>query len=196
LDGASVSSLAADSSLPKQHFMTSTTLQGQELTGLLIVHPGVDLVLDDVLLTGAIVSSAVMDQSEMGAYDANTAPHIVLDGNVRIDPHSALPGVAVLMPDGAVSSSLGDARVQIFGDVVAHDVELTHAGTFAGNVSAVNAQVAPSSVLDRLGIDRKGLDWSGELQLGGVQEPVFLAAVPPVTSADALSGIVDFWSAQ
>lgn len=194
LGASTVAALMADWSVPKTDYTQNTTLQGVELEGLLVVHPGVELVLDDVVLSGAIVSSTVMLQSELGAYDAGNAPSIVIDGNLRIDAHPSLPGVAVLLPDGAVFSGAGDARVQIHGDVAAHEVQLTHAGTLSGNVSAVCTQLASSSELDRMGMDRKGADWSGQLQLGSVQEPVFLAAVPPTTNTAALSGIINYWS--
>lgn len=195
LDAVTVAGLVADSSLPVKHFTSSQTLQGVELSGLMVVHPDVDLVLDDVVLQGAFVSSKVLDQSEWGGYDSNIAPRLLIDGNLRIDPHASLPGVAVLMPDGAISSVGSTARVQIHGDVVAHDVQLSHSGVLAGNVSAVQSTLASPDQLDRLGLNREGIDWSSELQLGGVHEPVFLAAVPPATDSIPLGGIVDFWSA-
>ena len=88
------------------------------------------------------MSSKVLDQSDLGDYNASSAPQIIIGGNLSIEPHSSLSGVAVLMPDGAVSTMSSTARVQIYGDVVAHDVQLTLAGTLAGNVSAVQAELA------------------------------------------------------
>ena len=51
-------------------------------------------------------------------------------------------------------------------------------------------------LLDRLGIDRKGLPWAPDLELGGVQEPRFLATVPPSLGPGALDAITGFWSSD
>ncbi len=193
LGASTVAALLADSSVAKHQITRATVFQGVELDGLLVVHPGVQLTLDDVVLEGAVVSSTVMDGSPLGAYDADGAPTLRIDGNLRIDPHPSLPRVAVVLPDGAVASGPGDARVQIFGDVVAHDLALSHAGTLSGHVAAVQQSLSGS--LDRLGADRREDDWSQQLDMGGRVEPVFVAAVPPSTDVGALGGIIDYWSA-
>jgi len=193
LANETVDSLLANGSLEVHHYSHSQTLQGVELSGLLVIHPGAQVTFDDVVLHGAIVSSSVMSQTLFGDFDLEHAPQALVAGNLRIDPHPALPGVAVLMPDGVLTSTLGDARLQIHGDVVAHDVVLHQPGALAGNVAAVHADLVDESVLDRLGIERQGLPWSPMLQLGGAQEPIFVAAVPPATDLGALAPIIDFW---
>lgn len=183
--------LQSDPTLDVHHFTSSQILQGAEYSGLLVVHPGVTLQLDDVVIDGAIVSAAVMDQAELGSYNAAQAPRILVAGNVSIDAHSALPGISILMPDGAVASGGSDARIQVHGDVVAHDISLLLPGALNGNVSGVEVELAAG--LDRLGADRRDPAWSDSLQLGGKQEPVFMAIVPPSTSLEALSPIVNYW---
>ncbi len=193
LGAETVGALLADPWVQLHHYTQSTSLLGVELTGLLVVHPGVQLQLDDVVLHGAVLSASVLEQAEYGSFDAQLAPRLLLAGNVRIDPPMALPGLAILMPDGQVDCAPVDARVQIHGDVVAHDVELLHPGAFAGHALGVSVELADPSLLDRMGFDRKPPDWSPALELGVASEPVFLAMVPPSGDLGSLSAIIDYW---
>ncbi len=193
MKATTVEELLADSSLVKHHYTSSTTLQGAEMAGLLVVHEGVLLQLSDVVLHGAVISSSVLEQEEYDAFDPDEAPHLLVAGNVRIDPPYALPGLAILMPDGKVSSAVVDARIQIHGDVVAHDVSLLHSGVLSGHVSGVDVDLASPSLLDRMGFDRKPPAWSPALQLGVASEPVFLAIVPPSSTLGALAPIMNYW---
>ncbi len=196
LDADTIQGLAADPTLQLHGIAADTTLADTELSGLVVVRAGVTLTLENVVLEGAIVSESVISQAPLAGYDPAVAPRVVVDGDLRIDSHASLPGLALLLPDGAVASGASDARVQIHGDVVAHDVSLLHPGVLAGNVSAVQLQLAGEDVLDRLGIDRKGLPWAPDLELGGVQEPRFLATVPPSLGPGALDAITGFWSSS
>lgn len=193
LGAATVAQLLADPWLAVHHVQVPTVLQGAELSGLYVVHPGARLELADVVLHGAVVSAAVLTQAQPGAFDPSMAPRLRVAGNLRIDPSIALPGVAILMPDGRVESAPVDARIQIHGDVVAHDVSLLHAGALAGHVAGVQVALAEPGLLDRLGFDRRPPPWSPMLDLGPASEPTFLALAPPDGSLGALSGIIDYW---
>ena len=194
LDAGTVAALKADKWLAVQHVKESARIDHEEVTGLLVVHPGVELQLADVVLHGAVISSSVLDQDTPASFDPDAAPRLLVDGNLRIDPPIALPGVAILMPEGTVASSAVDARIQIHGDVVACEVSLLHKGVFSGQVAGVHVALADSVSLDRLGFDRKPPEWSPSLQLGGASEPVFLAAVPASTDVGSLSPIIDYWT--
>jgi hypothetical protein len=193
LSPATVTSLLGIGTLAITHYTSSARVEGADLSGLLVIHPGVELQLDDVVLHGAVISASVLEQEPLGAFDVELAPRLLVDGNLRIDPPEALPGLAILLPDGRVSSGAVDARVQIHGDVVAHDVSLLHEGSLEGHVMGIGVALADASVLDRLGIDRKPPEWSSALSLGGSSEPVFLATVPVSTTVGSLSAIVHYW---
>lgn len=193
LNEATLDALLADESLVWHAITTSQRIGGVELSGVLVIHPGVELLLDDVVLTGAVLSASVLDGDAPGDFDAGSAPRLVVDGNLRIDAGSGLPGLAILMPDGAVESGDADARIQIHGDVVAHDLSLLHAGVIDGHVLGVDVSLADAAMLDRMGADRKSPEWSSALQLGGAAEPVFLAMVPASLSLASLSPIINYW---
>ena len=194
LSPETIASVLAGGAPPVLHITQQTRFQGTEMTNLLVVHPGVELQLADVVLHGAVISSATLSQGVGSSYDAEGAPRLLVDGNLRIDPSDAMPGLAILLPDGNVSCGVADLRIQIHGDVVAHDVTLLRPGALSGNVAGVNVALADPSELDRLGIERKPPQWSPALDLGEASEPVFLAMVPPSTSLGALSGIIGYWT--
>lgn len=194
LDSATVSALLSDDDLPRLHVTSSTRLEDVDLEGLLIVHAGAELQLAGVVLQGCVISAAVLSVDGVEAFDADTAPRLVLDGDVRLDSHPALDGVAILMPDGIVDGGASDARIQVSGDVVAHDVDLQLQGALDGHVSAVNSTLADAASLDRIGADRRPEAWTSPLDLGGTRQAVELAFVTPSTSLEALAPIIGFWN--
>jgi hypothetical protein len=196
LSSSTASALLANPAIQKHHITTNTTLTSTDLSDLYIVHPGVQLTLSDVVLHGAVISSTVLDQATYGAFNAATAPKLVFSGNVRIDPIAEMPGVTVVMPDGQLSNSIPDLRVQLHGDVVAHDLTLTAPGVLEGHVAGVHVSLAAPALLDRMGFDRKEPTWSGALKVGIASEPLFLATVPPNTGTVSLSGIMGYWTSH
>jgi len=193
LSASTVQAVLYDGTLSRIPITTSQRMEHVEITGLLVVSPGVELQLADVVLHGAVISSSVLEQTVYGNFNADTAPRLLVDGNLRIDPLSALPGVAILMPEGSVTSSGVDARMQIHGDVVAHVVSLQHKGVLSGHVLGMQVTLADPALLDRLGFDRKPPEWSPALNLGGASETVYLATVPPTLVLGSLSRIVNYW---
>lgn len=193
LGTSTVVSLLANPGVQMHHVHSSTSFSSTELSGLYVVHPNAQLQLSDVVLNGAVISSSVLEQAQYGAYDSDDAPRLLIAGNLRIDPMPELPGLTIVMPDGKVSTAVGDARIQIHGDVVAHDVYLLYPGSLEGHVSGVDVVLAAPEVLDRVGYDRKPPAWSPALQLGGASEPVFFATVPPSSALGSLDGISNYW---
>jgi hypothetical protein len=194
LSSSTVSALLANPAIQKHHITSSTSLSAADLNDLYIVHPGAQLQLSDVVLHGAVISSTVLDQAQYSAFDSANAPRLVVAGNLKIDPISELAGVTIVMPDGQVTSTASNARIQIHGDVIAHDVSLLVPGVIEGHVSGVNITLDPPPQLDRMGFDRKEPEWSPALKLGVASEPVFVATVPPDTSAASLDGIIKYWN--
>ncbi len=193
LSASKVQAVLYDGTLPRYQITASQRIEHAEITGLLVISPGVELQLADVVLHGAVMSASVLDQAVYGNYDAATAPRLLVDGNLRIDPPSALPGLAILMPEGSVNSGAAGARIQIHGDVVAHSVSLLQKGALSGHVLGMQVTLANSTLLDRLGFDRKPPEWSPALNLGGASEAVFLATVPAAASPGSLTPITDYW---
>jgi hypothetical protein len=193
LSGATISALLADSSVPRLHYTADTVVSGADLAGLLVVHDGVTLTLSDVVLAGAIVSEAAVTGGAIGAFDILSAPELVIAGNLRIDGLDALPSVAILMPDGALSTTSFDGTVQLVGDVIAHSVSLNMGGTLSGHVQAVMSS-SLSSELDLIGSERKPLAWSTDLEFGDVWDASSLAVLPATSSIASLSAITDYWS--
>src|SRR5262249_21974961 len=150
LNATTAAALLASPLVPKQQITSSTTLSSTEITGLLVVHPGVQLQLNDVVLHGGVISSTVFSQAQYGAFDPAQAPQLVVAGNVNIDPLPDMPGLTILLPEGIVSTTSATARIQIHGDVIAHDVALTSQGVLEGHVAGVNVTLAAPAVLDRM----------------------------------------------
>jgi hypothetical protein len=156
----------------------------------------VQLSLSDVVLCGAVISSSVLEQAQYGAFSSEQAPRLLISGNLRLDDMPQLPDLAICMPDGKVSTAVGSSRLQIHGDVIAHDVFLLLLGALEGHVAGVDVALLPATDLDRLGFDRKPPAWSPALSLGTASEPVFLAMVPPSSDVGSLAPIKDYWVGQ
>ena len=196
LSASTVAALLANPALQVTSISVPTSFSSTELSGLFVVQPGVQLELSDVVLHGAVISASVLEQAAYGVYDPDLAPRLLISGNVRIDPMHELPGLTVVMPDGKVSTAVGDARIQIHGDVVAHDVFLLYPGSLEGHVAGVDVALASPDVLDRLGYDRKPPAWSDALEVGVASEPVFFAIVPPSSALGSLDAISGYWTGK
>ncbi|RKY21068.1 MAG: hypothetical protein DRQ55_05660 [Planctomycetota bacterium] len=189
---ASLSALLSNPDVEQIDLHGYQRLEHSVLTGVFVLYPNTVLELDDVVIQGALVTASALGGPSLTAFDAATAPTVLLDGNVRIDALSALDNLAVLMPDGVISSTSQDARLSLHGDIVAHTVELGFAGVLDGNVVSVEPAVI-SPLLDRVGRERKPRSWSQDLDLGGVLQPVSLAFVPQVWSLQQLAPIITYW---
>jgi hypothetical protein len=180
-----------DSSVPKIYYTSSTLVQDTELTGLIIVSPAAVLTLDNVIVRGAIVSEGAADGSELGDYSAFLAPQLVIQGNARILSDSFLGDLAVLMPDGSITTSGATARLQIEGDVIAHTAQLDCPGAVVGNIATVDALVVGSD-MQRVGFGREPQDWSAVLDHHDAWETEFVAFLPRNVTLTDLAAITDF----
>jgi hypothetical protein len=190
----SLSALLGNLAVEQFHVYGYERLESTEVLGVLVIHPGAVLELDDVILQGAIVSASALDPDAQSSlvFDPVTAPTVIFAGNVRIDATSSLADLAVLMPDGVLEGASAGTRLELHGDVIAHTVDLPQSGVLDGNVSSVEPpQLSPG--LDTLGRDRKPADWSEDLDLGGALEPVSLAFVPQSWSLAQLEPIIAYW---
>lgn len=169
----------------------STLLEDADFEGVIVVHEPSMLTLRNTVVRGTILSASASLGSVPGSYSAFLAPKLVLQGSTRLVAGDALPGLAVLMPDGAVAAEDPLGRVQIVGDVVAHGVSLLSPGTFEGNIATVTPANL-SGAIDRVGGARGRREWSSVLDHHGAWEPRFLAFVPRELGWDDVSAITSF----
>jgi len=193
LDAATIASLLADPTVPKLYFSGTQRIEDTDLTGLIIVQDYAALYLDNVTVHGSIVSQAVLDTTTpLGDYDPISAPAVILDGNLRIEPADFLPGVAMLLPDGVVRDWTSATSVQIEGDVIAHTVMLdTVSGSCLGNIACV-APLGLSPDVELPGSTRAPRDWAGVLDMSGAWDVETMAYIPRVMTSSDVSAIAEF----
>lgn len=137
-----------------------TRLMG-DVSGLIVVHPGARLVLEDVVLKGSLISAGALAGDPTGA-----PPSVTVVGSLRIDPVDALPDVAVLMPEGMLRAEDASSSIQLRGDVVVRAVHLAGHGSVMGRLaSATPAQISPRVLL--ADPERTGVTWSDALAVSG-----------------------------
>lgn len=193
LDAPTVAALLDDTSIPKTYVSGTLTLSDTEVDGLLVIQDGATLTLSEVVLTGAIVSADTLGTEAYGAFDDQPLPTLVIAGDVRIDPAPWLPGVAILMPDGVIDTTAVAPRMQLGGDVVAHDVELTGPGFAGGHVQSVSPAVLDAG-FELVGQHRRSIDWASGLSLNGSFASEYLAFVPHTATLAEVAAIVGYWS--
>jgi hypothetical protein len=193
LDATTVASLLADPTVPKIYFSGTQRLEDTDVTGLIILQDYAALYLDNVTVNGAIVSAAVLDSANpVGDYDPTSAPAVILDGNLRIEPGDFLPGVAMLLPDGVLRDWTSPTAIQIEGDIVAHTIMLDAIdGTCLGNIACV-APLDLSSDVELPGAARTPRDWASILDMSGAWDVETMAYVPRVMTSSDVSSITSF----
>jgi hypothetical protein len=193
LSQATIDALIANTDVPKTFISSNTALSDVDLQGLYIVDDGVVLQLSNVVLNGAILSEDAYAGLGFGRFDSLQAPTIQIDGNVRIDSASYLPGVAILMPDGVLTTGYLDGRVQIEGDIVAHGIAIDRPGSVQGHIQSVNNPSLDPG-LDRIWSERKPTTWSADLQFGNTWDPSSVAIVPSSPTSAEIAAIRDYWT--
>jgi hypothetical protein len=191
LRATTVLDLMADASVPKTWIGSSTTLTDTDVAGLLIVQDGATLTLDGVVVHGAIVSAGTMTSALYGAYDAASAPRLVVAGDVRLTPAAWLPGISLVMPDGDVQGALADSRVQWDGAVVAHALALSGSGALHDHVASVVPPALAAGV-ERPFAARGPRPWAAGLDLGEAFDTASLAILPRAHAAADLPAITGY----
>jgi hypothetical protein len=188
---ATVAALMADSSVPKTWISTPTTLTNTDVSGLVNVQDGATLTLDGVVVHGAIVSATTVTSALYGAYDAASAPRVVIAGDLRVTPAAWLPGVSLVMPDGVVAGSSSSTRLQFDGDTVAWSLTLSGTGALHGNVAS---GVPPSLAtgVERPGAGRAPRAWATAVDLGDAWDTAVLATVPRAHAPADLPAITGY----
>lgn len=186
-------SLLADPAVPKTYFFSDQTLTGVDLTGLVVIGDGVTVRFDDVTISGALISEDVLIPGPFGGYLASQAPRATVVSSLRINPAAFLPGVAVLMPDGVLADEAGGVRIQLAGDVVAHEVALVGSGAIHGQVASVMSP-AVDAVIDRPGHGRGPVAWAADLVLGVAGTPSLFVHLPRLSTAGQLGAIRDHFA--
>ena len=159
------------------------TYTSTELTGILYLRNGTSLILQDVILDGAIVTeNAVTGASSGGGVD------IEFRGGVQIQPGSVLPGIAIVAPNAELSGN-GTERIEIHGAVIVDEIDLDGSGAIHGPIASNEAPELSSSV-DRPGYGRAPQAWPTSLETGSasIGRLAFRASDPTQAERDAIRG--------
>lgn len=192
IDEATLTALVADPTVPKLYYGGMQRIEDVDLYGLVIIQNYATIYFDNVTIEGAIVSEDALQSGSLGNYDPTSAPTVILDGNLRVDSASFLPGVAMLLPDGIIRDWISPASVQLDGDVIAHTIMLNNvSGALHGNIASV-APLELSTNVEQPGANRTPLEWSDSLDMGGTWEIESLAFVPRVSTISELDAITGF----
>jgi hypothetical protein len=189
LDPADASALLSDSAIPKLTYSGTQTVADRDLTGLVVISDGARITFDNVTISGCLISEASLEGQDFSGY-AVTNPTVIVDGGLRIVAGTALPGVAVLMPDGVLTCTAGPCGVQIVGDVVAGQVLLAGRGGITGNIACVE----PLSLtgIEQPGSGREPRAWSSSLDTGATRSLRQVAVRPRPSTVDELDLITGF----
>ena len=188
---ATVNRLLEGEELPVLRVNQDMRLVGESLDALVVVAPDAELVLEDVVRRGAVVSQAALSRDTLPAFDRRRAPRVRVVGSVRLDDHAALPGLSVVMPDGEFTSGNEPVLLQVQGDVVAHSLRLTGRGTLFGQLATLRPADLSTSV-ENPGTGRRPRRWAADLDMRGSHDPEFLAYVPGRTGWDDVQAMIDF----
>jgi hypothetical protein len=138
------------------------TLSDRVVDGTLVLAAGSRVTLRDVLVRGAIVSQPALDGPP---YAPAATSQLVLEGSVRVDGGLALPGCAIVMPDGELTAATG-SLVEAHGVVLAGRITWQGGGALDGHVVAGHEIALPAGV-DRPGFGRAPVAWPDCLAMTG-----------------------------
>jgi len=173
------------------YYSGTQTITDRDLTGLIVIRNSARITFNNVTIAGAIVSERALGDTPLGAFNATTAPTVIIDGGLRVSGGSFLPGIAVLMPDGVLKCSTGACSVQLMGDVVTHTLTLTGTGGILGNIATVQSPTIATTI-GLPGAGRAPRAWASGLQLGDARAFRYLAILPRLSTVDGLSAITDY----
>lgn len=191
VDAATLDAILNDPTVTKTYISGSQTVTGRDLAGLVILEDASTLTLDGVTVRGAIVSETLLTAQPLGPYDSLTAPALVVGGDVRLEPAAFLPGVAVVVPDGRVTSTSGPTSLQCDGDLVAHEVTLLGLGALRGQLATAMPPNLAAGVLQP-GRDRGPRAWGDGLDDIRHWDAGFLAFLPRHDTVQDLPGVTGF----
>lgn len=187
-----VTSLLADTGVNKIYVDVDTTWTDTDVEGVVVLAQGVTLTVDGVVIQGAVVSDAALDDDPIGAYDDAQAPTIYVQGSFHIESSDAIPGVAVLLPDGKFVTGSGmDESFQVGGAVVAWSVLLDARGSIDGCVASGELSLADE--VERPGHGREPQELPDTLEPGVAWEDSFMAFVPREQTAEQLEAVTKYW---
>lgn len=155
-------------------------LQDTVVDGTLILALGSHCTLRNVVVRGSIVSEAALAGPP---YPTQRTTTLTLDGSLRVDGDTRLPGCAIVMPDGELTT-LSTSALEIHGVVVAGRIDWRGGGAADGHIVAAQP-FSLSATLDRPGYGRTPASWPSSLQLNALS--VSRISFPPArpTRAEA-----------
>lgn len=153
------------------------------VSGTLILARGSKCTLRDVVVNGSIVSEPSITGPP---YLAGQTVTLTIDGTLRVDGNTVLPGCAIIMPDGALTT-LSTSALEIHGVVLAQSINWQGSGAADQHIMAGQAFTLPSS-FDRPGYGRTPPAWPASLQLNalGMSRLSFPPAVPSSVETQAI----------
>jgi len=188
LDGALPQLTSVAANLAK-HDPAQVKINGHQVlsdtvvNGTLILARGSKCTLRDVVVKGSIVSEqAIAGPPYPGGQDVT----LTIDGSLRVDGNTLLPGCAIIMPDGELTT-LSTSALEIHGVVLAHSIDWQGTGAADHHIVSGQPFTLPSSV-DRPGYDRTPPAWPDSLQLNAlaVSSLSFPPAVPSGAETQAI----------
>lgn len=192
LEGSVLTTLLTDPDVSIIAYSGDVTLSDQELSGILVLEDGATLTVRDVVLHGAVVSREALEGDAVGAFDPATAPELIIDGPFLVTSGDDLTDLAVLMPDGILSTAGGLAdSFQFLGAVVAHTINLAGVGVIDGSVAFASMTLADT--VERPGHGREPLAMPDILDPGSAWTQSSFAVLPLNQTADELTGAGSFW---
>lgn len=186
LPALSASAAAALATDPARTALSgSKTVVGATYAGTLVLEHGADIVLDGVVVHGAVVSRGALD----GTVALGAPVRLVLRNGARIGPSALAPGVGLCLPDGALEVEPG-CSIEVRGAIVAGTLEVAGDGACDGHIVAGQPFTLPAG-LDRPGFGRAPPDWPAafEVPAAAVARASFRHPAP---SVGQLRAIADF----
>jgi hypothetical protein len=162
---------------------SNTKYSDTELTGILYLHNGVKLTLEDVVLDGTIVSQPALSE---GGWTKSEATSITIVGGLLIDPGATLPDCAIIAPDAEVIAE-SSSRIQLHGVVVADSLSIQGVGLLHGQIATTSTPSFSESV-EMPGSGRAPRAWPDSIDTGakGVGRVYFAAQDPTSAETNAI----------
>lgn len=141
---------------------SDTAYSDTEIDGILLLRKGVDIVLDDVIVRGSIVTENALSDT---LWSAGEETSITVTGGLLVEPGSTLSGCAVIGPDCTVTGTTTSA-LQLHGVVVARALNLSGVAALHRQVATTTAPSLSADV-DFPGAGRAPRPWPTALTVPG-----------------------------
>lgn len=150
-----------------------TTYRSREINGILLLADGAELVLESVVLKGAIVSQNAMSDDAWSEAERTT---VRIRGSVLIEPTATLEQCAIVAPDATIELT-ASPRLQVHGVVVGDTINVMDptAKAVLHRQLAVSNSIGFTPDIIQMGVGRGPRPWPTALKSGsqGITRLVF-----------------------